>query len=218
MGITISFHLKSPFATVRQGINQLQAIAQDLPFDYVGKVVELVGEQCEYQDSDSEELLVLKIEAVAKRIEQGKLQKYKPAHLIGFTAIPGKGCEYLSVFLAHYPELGADWYCESYCKTQFAIEFGGIPHFVFCHTAIVTFLDRAAKMGLLDTTLDLPVIDEANYWKQRNLKELALTAQLEQEKIEGMGTLLKNYVAKHKNNEAKAFWSWFESKIDSDLN
>lgn len=73
MGTIISFHLKSPAATARQGIDQLQAIAQDLPFDYVGKVVELVGEECNYQNSDNEHLLVLKIQAVAKRIEQGAI-------------------------------------------------------------------------------------------------------------------------------------------------
>lgn len=219
MGITIHFNLRSPSATARQGIDQLQAITFDLPFDYVGEVVELVGEQCNYQSSDTEELLVLKIQAVAKRIEQGKLKKYQPDHIIGFTAVPGKGCEFLTVFLAYYPELGEDWQSESHCKTQFAIEAGGIPHFVLCHTAIISFLDQAAKVGLLDTTLDSPVTDEASYWKQRNLKKLALTVQQEQEKIGNMGTLLKNYVAKHqKNDGTRAFWSWFESKIDSDLN
>lgn len=61
--------------------------------------------------------------------------------------------------------------------------------------------------------------DEASYWEQRNLKKLALTVQQEQEKIEDIGMLLKNYVAKHqKNNGANAFWSWFESKLDSDMN
>lgn len=99
MGITISFNLRSPSAIARQSIDQLQTIAQDLPFDYVGEVVELVGKQCNYQSNDTEELLVLKIQAVAKRIEQGKLKKYKPDHIIGFTVIPGKGCEFLTVFL-----------------------------------------------------------------------------------------------------------------------
>lgn len=218
MGITISFRFNSPSATVWHGIDQLQAITQDLPFKYVGEVIELVGEQCNHQNSDNEELLVLKIQAVAKRIEQGKLQKYKPDHIIGFTVIPGEGCEFMTVFLAHYRELGENWQSESYCKTQFATEVG-IPHFVFCHTAIVSFLDQAAKIGLLDTSLDSPVIDEAEYWEQRNLKKLASKAQLEQEKIENMGTLLKNYVLEHrKNNEPRAFWSWFEHKINSDCN
>lgn len=219
MGITISFSLRSPSANARQSIKQLQTIAQDLPFDYVGEVVELVGNQCNYQNNDSEELLVLKIQAVAKRIEQGKLQRYLPDHIIGFTVIPGKGCEFLTVFLAHYPELGADWHSESCCKTQFAIEAGGIAHFVLCHTAIISLLDQVAKIGLLDPTLDSPVRDEALYWEQRNLKKLALTVQQEQKKIEDMGTLLKNYVVKHqKNDGTRAFWSWFESKIYSDLN
>lgn len=124
----------------------------------------------------------------------------------------------MTVFLAHYPKLGENWQSESHCKTQFAIEVG-IPHFVFCHTAIVSFLDQAAKIGLLDTAQDSPIIDEAEYWEQRNLKKLAIKAQLEQEKIENMKTLVKNYVSEHrKNNEARTFWSWFEYKIDSDYN
>jgi len=171
MGITLHMKLKTSESNVLDLIEQLHSTVQDLPFEAVGHIVDLVGEQCFQHPSDSEELLVLKIHAVAKSIEEGEILRYLPERIIGFTIYPGKGCEILPVFLGYYPSLGSQWQSQSSCKTQFAAS-KGISHFVTCHTAIVSLLDKAASLNLLDESQDSPVVDETDFWQHRDLARL----------------------------------------------
>jgi hypothetical protein len=148
MGITIHFKLKTSETSeekVRALIEQLHSAAQDLSFAAVGEIIELVGEQCLHQPEDSEDLLIMKIQAVAKTIDEGKIREYQCDRIIGFTVYPGQGCEFLSIFLAHYPSLGNNWQSRSFCQTQFAASLS-IPHFIICHTAIISLLDKASAL------------------------------------------------------------------------
>jgi hypothetical protein len=176
MGITIHFSLKTSQPNIRKLIEQLHSAAQDLSFEAVGEIIELVGEQCLHQPSDSEDLSIMKIKAVARTIEEGTIRQYQCDRIIGFTVYPGQGCEFLPVFLAHYPSFGRHWQSESSCKTQFAASLS-LPHFITCHTAIISLLDKAAALNLLDESEESPVVDEAEFWQHRDIARLVQAVQ-----------------------------------------
>jgi hypothetical protein len=105
-----------------------------------------------------------------------KFTQIKAIAAIGFTVNPGLGCEVLAIFLAHYPSLGGHWQSHSFCKTQFAASLS-ISHFINCHTAIISLLDKASALNLLDESQESPVVDEADFWQHRDVERLVQNAR-----------------------------------------
>lgn len=112
--------------------------------------------------------------------------------LIGFTCIPGSGCEPLNVFVGQYPvsfmaECEGDqhgipsgkrrmmlkaplrWTGQAFCKTQYASqpEEGGVTNFLRCHLLVVALLDAARDLGFA-----VEVSDEGHYWDRRSIPDL----------------------------------------------
>lgn len=142
MGLTIHYCLRAAGneARARTLIHALHQTAQDLPFKERGPVVELSGDQCDYdrrsEDDPLRWLLIQteeSVEVTAQRRAPGGLtyqsyQKVRPLRLIGFAAWPGDGCEASDFGLCQFPAVVATpngplrtrlhhWHWGSFCKT-----------------------------------------------------------------------------------------------------
>ena len=186
MGLTIHYSLRSTCrsdAAARHHVERLRDRAMDLPFQQVGGLIDLSGEDCDFERLDPEHphrwLLVQANEHVTHG-ERG--YSVPPKRLIAFETSPGEGCEPANFGLCRYPStvVGRDgrsirtgltgWRWRSFCKTQYASNpaEGGLPNFLRCHLSIVRLLDHARELGLLGD-----VSDEGGYWEKRDVAALA---------------------------------------------
>lgn len=123
----------------------------------------------------------------------GACSRTVPAkHLIGFTCLPGDGCEPLNIFVGTYPNsilvdggspdrrlssgnhrlmltTPLAWTGESFTKTQYASmpDCGGVTNFMRCHLLVIAALDAAKEAGF-----EVEVRDEGGYWQDRNVPAL----------------------------------------------
>ena len=187
MGLTIHYSLKTdPLSTdeARKLVEQLWTDACNLPFDEVGELV------------DGEESAKAKVNAYAGMILARTERPFsfrldsqdyglflRPTSVFAFSINPGEGCEKACFGLGQYPDevecqgqkvpTGlAGWRWWSFCKTQYAsnARSGGLGQFLRCHVGIITLLDKAKELGILES-----VVDEGGYWEQRNVPELVKT-------------------------------------------
>ncbi len=195
MGLTIHYSLQSRTRSidkVRKLITELRQRALDLPFTEVSDVIELSGEQCEYdkcsQDDPYRWLLIQAGRYADLKVPDGERSYHvTPNHLIAFETIPGEGCEPANFGLCKYPAFIevevpgtgrrrrirtklSGWSWSSFCKTQYASnpECGGTENFLRCHLAVIKMLDHANAIGVLDD-----VSDEGDFWTNRDMKSLA---------------------------------------------
>ena len=163
MGLTIHYSLKArgSDAQARKLIQALHQTAQDLPFKELGQVVELSGDQCDFNKRDREDplrwLLIQageSVEVVSQRqvIDGQTCQSYqrvRPLRLIAFTAWPGEGCEQSNFGLCKFPAVVetsdgpvntklSGWRGCFFCKTQYSSNpnCGGVPNFLQCHSPL----------------------------------------------------------------------------------
>ena len=111
--------------------------------------------------------------------------------LVGFTCLPGEGCEPLNLFVGSFPVstmvdcIGnqhgypsgkrrlmlpkSHWLGSAFCKTQYASlpEAGGATNFLRCHLLVIAALDAAKAAGF-----EVLVTDESGYWQHRNIPRL----------------------------------------------
>jgi hypothetical protein len=166
--------------------------ALDLPFENVGDIVELTGDDCDSQRRDNNcpycWLLIQAQRLVTDPLESARHYHIIPLHVIAFSCWPGPGCEQANFGLCRYPEVievGGqdnrarrrietrlhDWSWASFCKSTYArnLECGGSRDFDCCHWAIVDVLQHAQTLGILHA-----VHDEAGYWASRQILAQAL--------------------------------------------
>jgi hypothetical protein len=190
MGLTIHYTLKAKSRSVtkaRQLVESLHSRALDLPFKEVGAVFELTGDACDFQncaDDDPHRWLLIQ---GSGHIQRGpRSYTVAPKHVIGFTTLPGDGCEEANFGLCRYPaaieiedratwpyrqrilRTGlTGWRWGAFCKTQYA-SVNGIQSFLRCHLLVVRLLDHCTEIGL-----ETDVNDEGGYWKKRDVQALA---------------------------------------------
>jgi hypothetical protein len=190
MGLTIHYGLstdRTEVELVRSLVQEFRRLAQQIPFQAVGEIVEFEGDGCQHEGSDGSDRW-LKIQA-GQYVERGEhFLHVLPVHIIAFTTVPGDGSEPANIGLARYPESIQverngrrqrirtnlrGWSWKTFCKTQYASnpECGGVPNFVRCHLSIVSLLD-AIKNRQLAT---VKVTDESDYWDHRDVRKLAET-------------------------------------------
>jgi hypothetical protein len=194
MGLTIHYQLAASGdeAHARKLVQQLRQAALDLPFQHVGEIVELRGDQCDWEQRPDDDpyrwLLVqagthitLPVSLSEKRQGVTGHLDIRPLHVIAFETEPGDGCEAANFGLCQYPGEVSDpgfgrhktklkgWSWRSFCKTHYASDphCGGLPNFLRCHLGVVALLDEAKKLGILGT-----VSDEGDFWETRNLERL----------------------------------------------
>ena len=194
MGLTIHYQVATTGdeAHARKLVQQLRQAALDLPFQRVGEIIELRGDQCDWKQRPDDDpyrwLLIqagthiaLPVEPWEKRQGVTRHLDVRPLHVIAFETEPGDGCEAANFGLCQYPGEVSDpgfgrhktklmgWSWRSFCKTHYASDprCGGLPNFLRCHLGVVALLDEAKNLGILGT-----VSDEGDFWETRSLERL----------------------------------------------
>jgi len=216
MGLTIHYSLKArgSDAQARKLIQALHQTALDLPFKELGQVVDLSGDQCDFNKRDKEaplRWLLIQTQEDVELVSQGRViggqtcrsyQRVQPSRVIGFKAWPGEGCEQSNFGLCKFPavvetEEGpvktklSGWRWSSFCKTQYSSNpnCGGVPNFLQCHLTVIAMLDKARELGCL-----ADVDDEGDFWQKRDLKALVQEIGSWNEMIAALGGRLKDLV------------------------
>ncbi len=165
MGLTIhySFEAKAQIdLQVKSTIENLQQIALRLPFKEVGEICDFIGQECNPNAGSPETLLV----QAAIDFDSEELLD-PPKRIIGFTTLPGKGSERANFALCRRASF--KWTFNGFCKTQGASDpdFGGVENFLRSHLALITLLDSAKQLGILES-----VKDEGAFWQNRDVDAL----------------------------------------------
>lgn len=96
---------------------------------------------------------------------------------IGFAIAPGPGSEPAAFGLATVrPVSTTDWSWQSWCKTQYASNYGE-ENFLRCHESLIALLDAAQELGF-----GVEVHDETGYWDSRD-KDALLARVTEMNRI-----------------------------------
>jgi len=193
MGLTIHYRLQSHTRSAkkaRQLVEQLRQKTLDLPFKEVSEVIDVSGDEADFNKSDRDHPTRWLLIQAESHVPQGNVcYPVKPKRVIAFSTWPGEGSEQANFGLAIYPgfievedmsrwpyqkrriRTGlAPWSWGSFCKTQYASnpDCGGVENFLRCHLSVVKLLDHAKELGMLKE-----VFDEGNYWEKRDVKALA---------------------------------------------
>jgi len=197
MGLTIHYNLKSTTRSpkkARKLVAHLRGRALDLPSANVDDIVELSGEECDFDKRDQDDplrwLLIQACQYVERPASGGRVRRYRvaPTHVIAFGTLPGEGCEQANWGLCRYPthiEVAnpdlpwrtkrirpglPGWRWSSFCKTQYSSnsQYGGVENFLRCHLAVIRMLDHAQTLGILEE-----VCDEGEFWRNRDIRALA---------------------------------------------
>ena len=217
MGLTIhySLHARGGDAPARRLIQALHQAAQDLPFQHLGPIVDLSGDQCGFdhrgQDDPLRWLLIQACGSVD--LEPNCSIRVAPRRLLAFTAWPGEGCESSNIGLCLYPATVdwqgrtlqtklSGWRWNSFCKTNYASNpaCGGLPHFLQCHLTVIALLDVARKLGCL-----AKVDDEGGFWEKRDLPALAEEVGSWNEMLAALGGRLKDMLGPGVTSEIARF-------------
>ncbi len=194
MGLTIHYRLTATGDEehARKLVQQLRQTALDLPFQHVGDIIELRGDECDYckraDDDPNRWLLIqartdipLPVTPAERRQGVRRDLEVVPRQVIAFETEPGDGCEQANFGLCRYPgevshpQLGKHetkldgWSWRSFCKTHYASDprCGGLPNFLRCHLGVIAVLDEAQSLGILGS-----VSDEGGFWETRSLARL----------------------------------------------
>jgi hypothetical protein len=119
MGLTIHYSLKSKendAEQVRHTVEKMRQLALDLPFEHVGEIVDLEGDQCttelrrqELQENDGTKdeslfwLLIQAGESVTCPWNKHLSRTINPVRIIAFNTWPGPGSEPANFGLCQYP-------------------------------------------------------------------------------------------------------------------
>lgn len=216
MGLTIHYSFQSHADNPQQArhlIEQLRQRAVDLPFQEVGEVVEIGGDECGSEDVDDPQLGWLLIQAGQYLVRGEKHLSIPPERVIAFSTWPGEGCEAANFGLCRYPTAievegqlintdlsGWSWF--SFCKTQYASnpEHGGVENFLRCHLSVVAMLNHAAQLGILKD-----VSDEGGYWDNRDAEALVREVGEWNAQIAAFVGRMKDAASDHMSAEITSF-------------
>ena len=230
MGLTIHYQLQSASRSpseARQLVEHLRQKALDLPFKEVDEIVEVSGDDADFDklnQGDPHSWLLIQASQCVER--GGRHHRITPIHVIAFSTFPADGSEPANFGLAMYPKtievdgkklrtsLG-DWSWSSFCKTQYASnpELGGIENFLRAHLAIVKLLDAAAEIGILKE-----VSDEGDFWEKRDLKALVTEIGDWNTMIAGWAGRLKDSFGDGLVSEIAKFPNFEHLEAKADLN
>lgn len=235
MGLTIHWSLQhddaSP-ADAKALVKSLRERAKDLPFKHVGKLVELVGDECDESTCEPHDarrwLLIQAGHYLMLRDDFHPC--VKPDHMLAFSTWPGEGCEPANFGLCKYPaKIEVEdprkpgktrtlatklrgWHWASFSKTQYASNptCGGIENFLRCHVTIVNLLDHAAELGVLDR-----VTDEGGYWESRDPEALAREIGSWNQMVAGFAGRLKDMLGEGVQAEIAKFPNFEHLEADA---
>jgi len=210
MGLTIHYSFRSNVRTPQQAkflMTALRRRALDLPFEFVGEIIQLTGETCDFHRCDPNEphrwLLIQAARHVSFPRRDGRCTlPVPPREIVDFETLPGNGSEPANFGLCRFPGVVylqdpqcpghkrrlrtnlSGWSWSSFCKTQHAADHGR-EHFETCHLAIVHLLDYALRINILKS-----VHDEGELWEHRHARS----------GVQQAGKLKSNHCGEHAPN------------------
>jgi hypothetical protein len=204
MGLTIhySFNCKGSVEQAQHAVTELHRHAKELAFKEVSPVVELDGNECDFEkverDDPNRWLLIQ-----ARQLLTPGWVEVKPTKLIAFSAWPGEGCEQMNIGLCRYPAAVLNrqgvktatklkgWSWASFCKSQYASSpsVGDVANFVRCHLSVIGLLDKAKAIGVLGE-----VTDEGGFYSDRNVERLIREVTRWNESMAGLAGVLKDHI------------------------
>lgn len=204
MGLTIHYQLESDTRSRPQAkrlVEQLRQKALDLPFKSVSEIVDVRGDDADFDKLGRGDPNLWLLNQATQYIFRGEQPfRIAPTQVIAFSTLPGDGSEQANFGLAVYPKTIevqgkrlrtnlSNWSWSSFCKTQYASnpDCGGIENFLRCHRVIVDLLDAAQGLGILKE-----VHDEGHYWEQRDAQALATEIGQWNSMIAGMAGQFKD--------------------------
>lgn len=204
MGLTIhySLHCNGSIEQARHAVEQLYHRAVELPFEEVSPVVEVSGDECNFENREQDDphrwLLIQ-----ARQLLDPGFVEVRPTKVIAFSAWPGHGSEPANIGLCRYPASVIDrsgmkrstklrhWHCMSFCKTQYASDpsVGDVANFMKCHLSVIDLLDHAKGLGVLSE-----VSDEGGFYEQRDVEGLMREVTRWNEQMAGLAGMLKDRI------------------------
>ena len=168
MGMTIHYSFETETKNpkkVKKIIRELHNFAMDLPFEKVGDIIHLKGDECDKTKNKRDDLfwILTNAEDFRKTKDGTAYVSFPPSEIIAFEADPAKGTEWAEFGLARFEN---KWKWKAFCKTQYATKYG-IENFLHGHLLVITMLDKAKELGILKE-----VYDEGGYYEKRNVQEL----------------------------------------------
>jgi len=107
MGLTIHYSLHSDAKSPRKARQLIEALRQkalDLPFKEVGQVIDLSGDDCDFERRERDDPLRWLMIQAGQHIEKdGYGYCVLPKRVVAFSTWPGEGCEQANFGLALYP-------------------------------------------------------------------------------------------------------------------
>jgi hypothetical protein len=155
MGLTIHYSLKmgdGDYDLARDRVEQLRQRALMLPFERVDDIQHFVGDECAKTGDRLRWFGQL-------NTDDAEFPLVTPEEIIGFSVLPGEGCELAEFGLRRKVGAGYGW--QSFCKTAYAK--GSHLDFLRCHLSVIAMLDHAQELGILHW-----VDDESGYWERRD--------------------------------------------------
>jgi hypothetical protein len=214
MGLTIHYKLKArgADASARKLVEALHQAAHDLPFKEIGEIVDLSGDECDFDQRGKDDPLRWLVcqSSGSVRLKNthdlggGQMgDSYLtvlPRRIIAFDTWPGEGCEAANFGFCLYPATIehrgkqirtklTGWCWSSFCKTQYASDpkCGGVENFLRCHLSVGGLRDQATRLGGLEE-----VSDEGKFWEQRNVEALVKEIGSWNQMIAAFGGKLKD--------------------------
>lgn len=114
MGLTINYSLRSPAKTSDQAtrlVEQMRQLALDLPFEEVGEIVSIDGDDCDFESQRGKVdelrlwLLIQSSQHMKCPWNERSYRSVTPTRIIAFETIPGPGCEAANFGLCQYPSV-----------------------------------------------------------------------------------------------------------------
>jgi len=186
MGLTIHYSLsigKADYKEAEEKVHLLRKACTLLPFQTISEVKEFSRNEITellYSNHDSYRewkfLVTQSCDLRVEKDEENGIESYSyvaPRAIIAFEAAPAEGSEPANLGLRELEQESGVWTWNSFCKTQYAYEYGGVENFVKAHLLVVNALDIAKSLGFR-----VEVEDEGEYWESRNLTKLLETLKL----------------------------------------
>lgn len=190
MGLSIAYQLGLPAETPRheviERVERLRAWAAALPFTLVTELFE--GDADPPGDRHEGAITAqgwfrswAHLTVATDEELEGGAEPGRALDAIGFVVFPGEQCEPVALGMvwaprrdeswSPLPDQSSEWRWLSVCKTQYASVVSE-EHFVRCHTAVISLLDQAARLGF-----SVAVTDESGYWESRDADQLVAQVQ-----------------------------------------
>ena len=201
MGLTVHYDLTFSGAAskAKAKLQEFRALASKIA--KVGSLVEYKGEASDFNNARNDHpnrWMLIQASGHFQFTHNGTHHgSVSPLHMIAFSTDPGENCEPANFGLCKFPAtverfgkkirtgLGTGWHWSSFCKTCYSTDF------LKSHVLVITLLDLAQQMGLLKK-----VMDEGDYWPNRNLEELAKEGGASLEQVAAMAGALKDMASK----------------------